>query len=113
VDIKRGDIYWAKLEGINSPPSASQPVLVIQNDIANRYAPTTIVAAINSQGTKAKLPTRIKLKEKAFGLTRESIILLEQIRTVDKNILKEKIGSLDEETMEKVSQALMIAQGIK
>lgn len=114
VEIKRGDIYLAKLDPeVYSEPGAGRPVLIIQNDIANQYAPTTIVAAITSQTSKAKLPTRIKLNEKKFGLTKDSLILLEQIRTIDKNLLREKIGSIDEETMQKVSEALMISQGIK
>lgn len=114
VAIKRGDIYLAELDPIiYSGPGVVSPVLIIQNDIANQYAPTTIVAAITSQASKAKLPTRIKLNKKNFGLTRDSIILLEQIRTVDKNLLREKVGSIDEETMQKVSEALIISQGIK
>ncbi|HEX3010570.1 MAG TPA: type II toxin-antitoxin system PemK/MazF family toxin [Syntrophomonadaceae bacterium] len=111
--IKRGDIYLELNADIYSKAGTGKPVLVIQNDIANQYAPTTIVAAISSQVPKAKLPTRIRLSQKNFGLTNDSIILLEQIRTVDKNLLREKIGSVDEETMLKVSDALMISQGIK
>jgi mRNA interferase MazF len=114
VEIKRGDIYLAKSDPvIYSEAGVSKPVLIIQNNIANQYAPTTIVAAIISQTSKAKLPTHIKLKEKKFGLTKDSIILLDQIRTIDKNLLREMIGSIDEDTMQKVSDALMISQGIK
>jgi mRNA interferase MazF len=114
VEIKRGDIYLAKLDPvIHSDSGVVKPVLIIQNDIANQYAPTTIVAAITSQTSKAKLPTRINLNKKSFGLDKDFVILLEQIRTVDKRHLREKVGSIDEETMQKVSDALMISQGIK
>ncbi|HBQ87278.1 MAG TPA: PemK family transcriptional regulator [Syntrophomonas sp.] len=114
VEIKRGDIYLAKLDPVIYPePDTGNPVLIIQNDIANQYAPTTIVAAITSQTSKVKLPTRINLNDKRFGLHKDSVILLEQIRTIDKNLLREKIGSIDEATMQKVSDALMISQGIK
>ncbi|MEN6461466.1 MAG: type II toxin-antitoxin system PemK/MazF family toxin [Syntrophomonas sp.] len=114
AEIKRGDIYLTELDPvIYSEPDVINSVLVIQNDIANQYAPTTIVAAITSQTSKAKLPTRIKLNKKNFGLDKDFVILLEQIRTVDKRHLREKVGSIDEETMQKVSEALMISQGIK
>lgn len=114
MEIKRGDIYLANLDSvIYSEPHTVKPVLIIQNDIANQYAPTTIVAAITSQIPNIKLPTRIKLNEKKFGLTKDSIILLDEIRTVNKNLLREMVGSIDEETMQKVSEALMISQGIK
>lgn len=114
MEIKRGDIYLANLDPvIYSESDAIKSVLIIQNDIANQYASTTIVAAITSQIPNTKLPTRIKLNEKKFGLNKDSIILLDEIRTVNKNLLREMVGSIDEETMQKVSEALMISQGIK
>lgn len=112
--IRRGDIYLTEPDPVIYPePGTVSAVLIIQNDIANQYAATTIVAAITSQASTARLPTRIKLNQPAFGLTKESVILLEHIRTVDKSLLRERVGSIDEETMQKVSQALMISQGIK
>jgi len=87
-------------------------VLVLQNDIGNQYSPTTIVAAITSQISKAKLPTHVEVTAKSSGLEKDSVILLEQIRTIDKSRLKEKVTTLNEEIMEKIAQALEISLGL-
>jgi len=88
-----------------------RPILIIQNDIGNKHSPTIIAAAITSQINKAKLPTHIEIKGEKFGLNKDSVILLEQIRTLDKRRLREKIGELDAETMESVNKAILISLG--
>ncbi len=111
--IKRGDIYYADLSPvIGSEQGGVRPVLVVQNDIGNKYSPTVIAAAITSQINKAKLPTHIEISALDYGLQKDSVILLEQIRTIDKKRLREKIGHLDEELMEKVNEALSISFGL-
>lgn len=111
--IKRGDILYADLSPvIGSEQGGIRPVLVIQNDIGNKYSPTIIVAAITSQINKAKLPTHIEIKAEEYGITKDSVILLEQIRTIDKKRLKEKIGHLSEELMKKVDDGLQISVGL-
>ncbi len=111
--IKRGDIYYADLSPvIGSEQGGVRPVLVVQNDIGNKYSPTIIAAAITSQINKAKLPTHIEISAQDYGLQKDSVILLEQIRTIDKKRLKEKIGHLDDELMEKVNEALSISFGL-
>lgn len=111
--IKRGDIFYADLSPvIGSEQGGVRPVLVIQNDIGNKYSPTIIAAAITSQINKAKLPTHIEISAQEYGLVKDSVILLEQIRTIDKQRLKEKIGRLDDELMEKVNEALTISFGL-
>lgn len=111
--IKRGDIYYADLSPvIGSEQGGVRPVLVVQNDIGNKYSPTVIAAAITSQINKAKLPTHIEISAQDYGLQKDSVILLEQIRTIDKKRLKEKIGHLDDELMEKVNEALSISFGL-
>jgi mRNA interferase MazF len=113
VVIKRGDIFYADLSPvIGSEQGGVRPVLVIQNDIGNKYSPTIIAAAITSQINKAKLPTHIEISAQEYGLVKDSVILLEQIRTIDKQRLKEKIGRLDDELMEKVNEALTISFGL-
>jgi len=113
VIIKRGDIYYADLSPvIGSEQGGVRPVLVVQNDIGNKYSPTVIAAAITSQINKAKLPTHIEISAQDYGLQKDSVILLEQIRTIDKKRLKEKIGHLDDELMEKVNEALSISFGL-
>lgn len=113
MNVKRGDIYYADLSPvIGSEQGGVRPVLVIQNDIGNRYSPTVIIAAITSQINKAKLPTHIEVKASDYGLPKDSVILLEQIRTIDKRRLEEKIGHTDEEMMEKVNDGLMISLGL-
>ncbi len=111
--IKRGDIYYADLSPvIGSEQGGVRPVLVVQNDIGNKYSPTVIAAAITSQINKAKLPTHIEISAQDYGLQKDSVILLEQIRTIDKKRLKEKIGHLDDELMDKVNEALTISFGL-
>ncbi|NLL06354.1 MAG: type II toxin-antitoxin system PemK/MazF family toxin [Clostridiaceae bacterium] len=111
--IKRGDIFYADLSPvIGSEQGGIRPVLIVQNDIGNKYSPTVIASAITSQINKAKLPTHIELNAKDYGLPKDSVILLEQIRTIDKRRLREKIGHLDDELMEKVNDALTVSFGL-
>lgn len=111
--IRRGEIYFAQLNPvIGSEQGGIRPVLVVQNDIGNQYSPTTIVLAITSQINKAKLPTHVELKAHQYGLDKDSVILGEQIRTIDKSRLKQRIAFLDEELMHKVDQALGISLGL-
>ena len=111
--IKRGDIYYADLSPvIGSEQGGLRPVLIIQNDVGNKYSPTVIAAAITSQINKTKLPTHIELYAESFGLAKNSVILLEQIRTIDKRRLKEKMGHLDEKLMDKVNDAISISFGL-
>ena len=111
--IKRGDIYYADLSPvIGSEQGGIRPVLIVQNDIGNKYSPTVIAAAITSQINKAKLPTHIEISAQEYGLVRDSVILLEQVRTIDKKRLREKIGHLDEELMDRVNDALTVSFGL-
>ncbi len=111
--VKRGDIYYADLSPvIGSEQGGIRPVLIIQNDIGNKYSPTVIAAAITSRINKAKMPTHIELCAKEYGLNKDSVILLEQIRTIDKKRLREKIGCLDDELMGNVNEALSISFGL-
>jgi mRNA interferase MazF len=113
VVIKRGDILYADLSPvIGSEQGGVRPVLVIQNDIGNKYSPTVIVAAITSQINKAKLPTHVEIKADEYGIIKDSVILLEQIRTIDKKRLKEKVGHLSEEMMNKVDAGLQVSFGL-
>jgi len=108
--IRRGEIYYADLSPVvGSEQGGTRPVLIIQNDIGNQYSPTTIVAAITSQIDKAKLPTHIAMAASPGGLEKNSVILLEQIRTIDKSRLMEKVTALDSEMMVKVNQAIEIS----
>ncbi len=108
--VKRGDVYFADLSPVvGSEQGGVRPVLVIQNDIGNRFSPTVIVAAITAQIQKAKLPTHVEIDAKRYGFERDSVILLEQIRTIDKQRLTDKITHLDDEMMEKVDEALQIS----
>lgn len=97
---------------IGSEQGGVRPVLIVQNDIGNKYSPTVIAAAITSQINKAKLPTHIEISAQDYGLQKDSVILLEQIRTIDKKRLRERIGHLDDELMEKVNEALSISFGL-
>ncbi len=107
--VKRGDIFYADLSPvIGSEQGGVRPVIIIQNDVGNRYSPTVICAAVTSQINKAKLPTHIEVDCKNYPLTKDSVILLEQLRTIDKRRLKEKIGYLDSAMMEKVNKGLII-----
>ncbi|NLD48240.1 MAG: type II toxin-antitoxin system PemK/MazF family toxin [Clostridiaceae bacterium] len=111
--IKRGDIFYADLSPvIGSEQGGVRPVLIVQNDVGNKYSPTVIASAITSQINKAKLPTHIELSAKDYGLPKDSVILLEQIRTIDKKRLREKIGHLDDELMERVNEALSVSFGL-
>lgn len=113
LEVKRGDIFYADLSPvIGSEQGGVRPVLIVQNDIGNKYSPTVIVAAITSQINKAKLPTHMEIKAYEYGLNRDSVVLLEQIRTIDKKRLREKIGHFDDIMMEKVNQGLMISLGL-
>ena len=110
--IKRGELYYADLSPvIGSEQGGVRPVLVVQNDIGNKYSPTIIAAAVTSKINKAKLPTHIELSAVDYGLQRDSVVLLEQIRTIDKRRLKERIGLLPENTMTMVDNALLISLG--
>lgn len=111
--IKRGDIFYADLSPVvGSEQGGIRPILVVQNDVGNRYSPTVIAAAITSQINKAKLPTHIEIDSRQYGLTKDSVILLEQIRTIDKRRLRERIGHLDDDRMKYVNEALNISFGL-
>ncbi|RED51848.1 mRNA interferase MazF [Cohnella lupini] len=111
--MKRGDVFYADLSPVvGSEQGGVRPVLIIQNDIGNRFSPTVIVAAITAQIQKAKLPTHVEIEAKSHGMERDSVILLEQIRTIDKQRLTDKITHLDDETMRKVDEALQISIGL-
>ena len=113
VIVKRGDIYYADLSPVvGSEQGGIRPVLIIQNDVGNKYSPTVIAAAITSQINKAKMPTHIELAAKDYGINKDSVILLEQIRTIDKKRLREKIGHLDGLLMNTVNDALSISFGL-
>ena len=110
--VKRGDLYYADLSPVvGSEQGGIRPVLVVQNDVGNKYSPTVIAAAITSQLNKAKLPTHINLPAEQYGLPQNSVVLLDQIRTIDKQRLKEKIGELPKGVMSRVNEALMISLG--
>jgi mRNA interferase MazF len=112
--IKRGELYYADLSPVvGSEQGGVRPILVVQNDTGNKYSPTIIAAAVTSQLTKAKLPTHIEINAHEFGLSKDSVILLEQIRTLDKRRLKERIGALSPVTMKRVNVALLISLGFK
>ena len=112
MNIKRGELYYADLSPVvGSEQGGVRPVLVVQNDVGNKYSPTIIAAAVTSKINKAKLPTHIELPLGDFGLQKDSVILLEQIRTLDKRRLKERIGELPEFTMSKVDKAILISLG--
>ncbi len=111
--IRRGEIYRADLNPvIGSEQGGMRPVIVVQNDIGNRYSPTVIIMAITSRINKAKLPTHIEIGGGDFGLERDSVILCEQVRTIDKSRLRERLGVLPGETMERVDQAIAVSFGI-
>ena len=108
--IRRGDIYYADLRPVvGSEQGGIRPVLIIQNDVGNRHSPTVICAAITSQMNKAKLPTHVELNTKRCDMIRDSVILLEQLRTIDKQRLKERICHIDDELLKDVDRALMIS----
>lgn len=111
--VKRGDIYYADLSPVvGSEQGGVRPVLVVQNDVGNKFSPTVIAAAITSRMNKAKLPTHIELTQVHYGLSKDSVVLLEQIRTLDKRRLREKIGHIDEVTMQRIDAAIHISFGL-
>ena len=114
LNIRRGDIYYADLSPVvGSEQGGIRPVLIAQNNVGNRYSPTVIAAAITSQQSKAKLPTHIPLHANTSGLTKDSVVLLEQVRTIDKRRLKEKMGSVDDDAMSAVDNAISISLGLQ
>ncbi len=114
TSVKRGEIYYADLSPVvGSEQGGVRPVLIIQNDTGNRYSPTVIAAAITSQTGKARLPTHIELPvEEDCGLTKDSVVLLEQVRTLDKRRLRERMGRVDERIMEKIDTAIAVSFGL-
>lgn len=113
MNVKRGDVYYADLSPvIGSEQGGIRPVLVLQNNVGNKYSPTIIISAITSQINKSKLPTHIEINATDFGLSKDSVVLLEQIRTIDKKRLREKIGHLNEDVMQQVNEALQISFGM-
>lgn len=113
MNVKRGDIYYADLSPVvGSEQGGLRPVLIIQNDVGNRYSPTVIAAAITSRMGKNRLPTHIDIHADKVGLAKDSVVLLEQIRTLDKRRLKEKMGHLDEELMASVNTAIAVSFGL-
>lgn len=113
MTIKRGDIFYADLSPVvGSEQGGVRPVLIVQNDVGNRYSPTVIAAAITSQHDKTELPTHIKVNAVSSGLAKDSIVLLEQVRTIDKRRLKEKMGTLDTRSMGEVDLALSVSFGL-
>ena len=111
-NVRRGDVFYADLSPVvGSEQGGVRPVLIVQNDVGNRYSPTVIAAAITSQTSKARLPTHIEVFASA-GLSKDSVVLLEQIRTIDKKRLKEKMGHLDDRLMEQINDALQVSFGL-
>ena len=112
--VKRGDIFYADLSPVvGSEQGGTRPVLIVQNDTGNKHSPTVIAAAITSQTNKAKLPTHIELSGKSVGLTKDSVVLLEQIRTIDKRRLREHMGRLDDGMMSQVNAAIAVSFGLQ
>ena len=113
MNIKRGDIYYADLSPVvGSEQGGVRPVLIVQNDVGNKYSPTVIAAAITSQQFKTKLPTHISVTADVCGLSKDSVVLLEQIRTLDKKRLREKMGNLPETDMDRINDALSVSIGL-
>lgn len=111
--VKKGDLFFADLSPVvGSEQGGVRPVLVVQNDVGNKYSPTIIVAAVTSQTGKAKLPTHVQLEATQGGLSKNSVVLLEQLRTIDKQRLKERIGTLSESQIPDVEKALSVSLGI-
>ena len=112
--VKRGDIYYADLSPVvGSEQGGMRPVLIVQNDTGNRHSPTVIAAAITSQINKARLPTHIELTARSYGLTKDSVVLLEQIRTLDKKRLREHMGRVDGPVMQRVDAAIAVSFGLQ
>ena len=113
MTVKRGDIFYADLSPVvGSEQGGIRPVLIVQNDVGNKFSPTVIAAAITSQKYKTDLPTHIKVDADGSGLARDSIVLLEQVRTLDKRRLKERMGNLEARDMHRVDRALSVSLGI-
>lgn len=113
LNIKRGDIYYADLSPVvGSEQGGIRPVLIVQNNVGNKYSPTVIAAAITSQQFKTRLPTHIDVDAAVCGLSKDSVVLLEQIRTLDKQRLKEKMGNLPERDMNRINDALSVSMGL-
>ncbi len=113
MSIHRGEIYYADLSPVvGSEQGGVRPVLIVQNDVGNKHSPTVIAAAITSQREKSRMPTHIEIDSATCGLAKDSVVLLEQIRTIDKKRLKEKMGVLDQTAMSKIDTALSISFGL-
>ncbi|MCI6820013.1 MAG: type II toxin-antitoxin system PemK/MazF family toxin [Clostridiales bacterium] len=113
MSIKKGDLYFADLSPVTgSEQGGIRPVLVVQNDVGNKYSPTIIVAAVTSRRNKADLPTHVEIAADGNGLSKNSVILLEQLRTIDKTRLKERIGTIDRNRLPEVNEALSVSLGI-
>ncbi|MDR0314396.1 MAG: type II toxin-antitoxin system PemK/MazF family toxin [Oscillospiraceae bacterium] len=114
MTVKRGDIYYADLSPVvGSEQGGVRPVLIVQNDMGNKFSPTVIAAAITSQKDKTNLPTHIQVNADECGLAQDSIVLLEQVRTLDKKRLKERMGTLADDDMNRINQALSVSFGLK
>ena len=113
MDVFKGEIYLADLSPVvGSEQGGVRPVIVVQNNIGNRYSTTVIISAITSRLNKAKLPTHVEIEGSSFGLAKNSVVLCEQVRTIDKRRLKMKLGAVDDITMKKIDRALMVSLGI-
>ncbi len=113
LNIKRGDIFYADLSPVvGSEQGGVRPVLIVQNDVGNRYSPTVIAAAITSQRFKTRLPTHISVNADSCGLSKDSVVLLEQIRTLDKQRLRERMGNLQDSDMNRIDTALSVSMGL-
>lgn len=113
MTVKRGDIYYADLSPVvGSEQGGVRPVLIVQNDVGNKFSPTVIAAAITSQKYKTKLPTHISVNADGCGLAKDSVVLLEQVRTIDKQRLREHMGTLDTREMNRVNEALSVSFGL-
>lgn len=113
TNVKRGEIYYADLSPVvGSEQGGLRPVLVVQNDVGNKHSPTVIVSAITSQINKAKLPTHIEIPASRDGLNKDSVVLLEQLRTIDKRRLQDLVGHVSQESMEKINNAMSISLGL-
>ena len=114
MSVRRGEIYYADLSPVvGSEQGGIRPVLIVQNDVGNRHSPTVIAAAITSQRDKNRLPTHIEVQADKCGLAKDSIVLLEQIRTIDKQRLKERMGAVDQSSMNRVDNAISISFGLQ
>lgn len=114
MKIRRGDLFYADLSPVvGSEQGGVRPVIVVQNDVGNKYSPTIIVAPVTSQMNKAKLPTHVKIKGNKYGLPKNSVALMEQLRTIDKKRLREKIGSFSNDIMNKINEAMSISLALE